>query len=209
MWEWSISAADIFVLTVNLIHNCIILVVGHWPLVKRRKTNKERFWRVLLGKRIWSPLVESHVNAMTQMTNPFFGGWRREDKRLGGFCWWSAEEEAKENTLSDVEELLNASWNHSFTFQCRTTALRGREENTTKIQGKYEGNAKENTLSDIKCQLDFTFQVLATALRVKTQFSNVKLFSQFKVKLDFEFSYIYSISYEKRRGYTKECPELQ
>ena len=108
-----------------------------------------------------------------------------------------------------MEELLNASWNHSFTFQFRTTALRGREENTTKIQGKYEGNAKENTLSDIKCQLDFTFQVLATALRVKTQFSNVKLFSQFKVKLDFEFSYIYSISYEKRRGYTKECPELQ
>ena len=84
--------------------------------------------------------------------------------------------------------------------------MRGREENTTKIQGKYEGNAKENTLSDIKCQLDFTFQVLATALRVKTQFSNVKLFSQFKVKLDFD---IYSISYEKRRGYTKECPELQ
>ena len=116
-------------------------MVGHWPLVKRRKTNKERFWRVLLGKRIWSPLVESHVNAMTQMTNPFFGGWRREDKRLGGFCWWSAEEEAKENTLSDVEELLNASWNHSFTFQFRTTALHWGD--VKKIRQKYKENTKE------------------------------------------------------------------
>jgi hypothetical protein len=135
-----------------LIHNCIILVVGHWPMVKWRKTNKETLWRVLLGKRIWSPLVESHVNAMTQMTNPFFGGWRREDKRLGGFCWWSAEEEAKENTLSDVEELLNANWIHSFTFQFQATASRDVKKirwnyikNTKTIQRKYEGIAKNNT----------------------------------------------------------------
>ena len=49
------------------------------------------------------------------------------------------EEEAKENSLSDVEELLNANWIHSFTFQFQATALR----DVKKIQRKYEENIKE------------------------------------------------------------------
>ena len=62
-----------------------------------------------------------------------------------GFLLVKCEEEAKENSLSDVEELLNANWIHSFTFQFQATALR----DAKKVRREYEENAKENTASDV------------------------------------------------------------
>ena len=97
---------------------------GHWSVLESNTVvsvgvlkNKRRDGKGFLsGKGFDRSTVESHVNAMTQMTNPFFGGWLGGQK-IHGFCRWSVEEEEKENTLSDVEELLNANWIHSFTFQ--------------------------------------------------------------------------------------------
>ena len=93
---------------------CLVwsLVVSVGVLKNKRRDGKG----FLSGKGFDRSTVESHVNAMTQMTNPFFGGWLGGQK-IHGFCRWSVEEEEKENTLSDVEELLNANWIHSFTFQ--------------------------------------------------------------------------------------------
>ena len=57
-----------------------------------------------------------------------------------GFLLVKCEEEAKENSLSDVEELLNANWIHSFTFQFQATALRDakkvRRKHTKEIRRK-------------------------------------------------------------------------
>ena len=95
-----------------------------------------------------------------------------------GFLLVKCEEEAKENSLSDVEELLNANWIHSFTFQFQATALRDAkkvrreyEENTQKMQRKIRPVALENDSM--------------------TTFNNVRVEED---KLNFELSYIYAMN---------------
>ena len=84
-----------------------------WSVEKQTKRRQ----RVLVRERIWSLNCWKSCKCDDTNDKSVFWWLRCEDKRLGGFCWWSAEEEAKENSLSDVEELLNANWIHSFTFQ--------------------------------------------------------------------------------------------
>ena len=62
-----------------------------WSRVVKNKQSEARGFLSL--KRIWSLLVESHVNAMTQMTNPFFGGERWTKGRR--FLWLWVEERSE------------------------------------------------------------------------------------------------------------------
>ena len=62
---------------------CLVwsLVVSVGVLKNKRRDGKG----FLSGKGFDRSTVESHVNAMTQMTNPFFGGWLGGQK-IHGFC---------------------------------------------------------------------------------------------------------------------------
>ena len=64
-----------------------------WSEVVKDKQSEARGF--LSWKRIWSLLVESHVNAMTQMTNPFFGGERRTKGRRFLWVWVEERSEGK------------------------------------------------------------------------------------------------------------------
>ena len=118
-----------------------------WSVEKQTKRRQ----RVLVRERIWS--LNCWKSCKCDDTNDKSVFWWLAGRTKGdGFCWWSVEEEAKENTLSDVEELLNANWIHSFTFQFQATASRDVKKirwiynkNTKTIQRKYDGIAKNNT----------------------------------------------------------------
>ena len=157
--EWSILA-DIFVLTFSKVFFDTIIKqmrrVSHyiwlklvWYItflcimwsVKWRKTNEETLKGSCEEKDLIAACWKSCKCDDTNDKSVFW--WLAGRTKGDGFCWWSVEEEAKENTLSDVEELLNANWIHSFTFQFQATALR----DVKKIRRKYKWNAKENTVS--------------------------------------------------------------
>ena len=71
----------------------VLLQAMMWSRVVKDKQSEARGF--LSWKRIWSLLVESHVNAMTQMTNPFFGGERRTKGRRFLWVWVEERSEGK------------------------------------------------------------------------------------------------------------------
>ena len=192
--EWSILA-DIFVLTfskVFLLHNheenapCVsfhlvkanLIYILHFCASRGRSSGEKqtkRHLRVLVRKRIWSPLVESHVNAMTQMTNPFFGGW------LGG---QKATVFVGEVLRKKQRKILSVTWkNYSMPTGFTLLHFNFRPLHW-ETQRKYEKNTNE-----------MRRKILSVAMEnySMTQFNIVRVEAD---KLNFELSYIYVLCHE-------------